>query len=291
MTEIANAAGFSKFYFHRTFQREIGIPIYDYVRKRRLASAASLLLSTDTPILDIALTFRFESQEAFTRAFKSVYQLPPGRYRAAIKNLIIGGTHMDRNETIKEWIITGTAPEKYQVGMDYKMYHTGTKSATLKSIADEFEAGEFATIMQQFNATNFIGKRVRFSGFVKTQEVEGWCGLWMRIDNALSTILKFDNMQSRSITGTTEWNHYFCVLDVPENGAIINIGILLSGKGQVWLDNAAFQEVDYSIPTTDFTPCEVFPDYPKICHSKIRIHSSQQQQKHPSSLVWTIFHS
>mgnify|MGYP000939922428 CR=1 FL=1 len=263
LDEIANAVGFSKFYFHRTFQSEIGIPVYDYIRKRRLASAASLLLFTNTPILDIALAFRFESQEAFTRAFKSIYQLPPGRYRTAIKGLIVGGTCMDSNATIKEWIITGTAPEKYQVSMDHKIYNTGTKSATLKSIADEFEVSEFATIMQQFNAKNFTDKRVRFSGFVKALEVEGWCGLWMRIDNALGTVLKLDNMQSRSITGTTEWNHYSCVLDVPKDGAIINIGILLSGKGQVWFDNASFQEVDCSTPTTDFTPCEVFPDYPK----------------------------
>lgn len=260
---IANAVGFSKFYFHRAFQSEVGIPVYDYIRKRRLANAASLLLSTETSILDIALNFRFESQEAFTRAFKSIYQLPPGRYRSAIKDLIIGGTNMDGNNTIKEWIITGTAPEKYQAGIDYKICHTGTKSAALKSIANEFETGEFITIMQQFNAKNFIGKRVRFSAFVKTLEVDEWCGLWMRIDNALSTALKLDNMQSRPIAGTTEWNHYSCVLDVPENGAIINIGILLFGKGQVWLDNAGFQEVDYSIPTTDFTPCEVIPDYPQ----------------------------
>ena len=263
LDEIARAIGFSKFYFHRTFQSEIGMPVYEYIRNRRLASAASLLLSTDAPILDIALTFRFESQEAFTRAFKTVYHLPPGRYRTAIKNLITGGTYMNTNETVKEWIITGLTPEKYQAGMDYKTYHTGTKSATLKSIADEFETGEFATIMQQFNARNFTGKRVRFSGFVKTLEVDGWCGLWMRIDNALSSALKLDNMQDRPIKGTTEWNHYSCVLDVPENGAIINIGILLSGKGQLWLDNADFQEVNLSIPTTDFTPCEIYPDYPQ----------------------------
>lgn len=198
---------------------------------------------------------------------------------------------MDRNETIKEWIITGTAPEKYQVGMDYKMYHTGTKSATLKSIADEFEAGEFATIMQQFNATNFIGKRVRFSGFVKTQEVEGWCGLWMRIDNALSTILKFDNMQSRSITGTTEWNHYFCVLMFLKTVPLSTSVYCCPAKGRFGSTMPLFRKwiTVYRLPT--LLPVRFFPTIPKICHSKIRIHSSQQQQKHPSSLVWTIFHS
>jgi AraC-like DNA-binding protein len=177
LEEIANAVGYSKFYFHRAFQSETGESVYEYIRKRRLAKAASLLLSTDVPILDIALTFCFESQEAFTRAFKSVYQMPPGRYRAAIKNFIYGGFSMDNNAKIKEWLFTGTAPEKFEAGIDNKIYNTGTKSATLKSIADSLGAGEYATIMQQFSAKKFLGKRIRFSGFVKTLNVEGQCGL------------------------------------------------------------------------------------------------------------------
>ncbi|ADY56427.1 transcriptional regulator, AraC family [Syntrophobotulus glycolicus DSM 8271] len=263
LDKIANITGFSKFYFHRTFQSEIGMPIYDYIRKRRLANAASLLLTTNISILDIAVNFRFESQEAFTRAFKSVYQLPPGKYRTAIKDLITGGANMNNQTEIKGWMITGTAPEKYQVSIDHKIYNTGTKSSTIKSIADEFGIGEYATIMQQFSAKKFLDKRVRFSGFVKTQDVAGWCGLWMRIDSALSVALKLDNMQSRPIVGTTEWNHYSCVLDVPENAAILNIGVLLTGKGQVWLDNVSVQEVDRNVPATEFDPHEVFADYPQ----------------------------
>ncbi|BAL01440.1 putative AraC family transcriptional regulator [Oscillibacter valericigenes Sjm18-20] len=258
---ISEAAGFSKFYFHRTFQNEVGIPIYDYIKKRRLARAASELLNTNTSILDIALTYHFESQEAFTRAFKSIYQLPPGKYRSVIKNLMIGANSMNKQNEIKGWIITGTAPEKYQIGIDDTIYHMGSKSVTIRSADEEFSDGEFSTVMQQISAKTFIGKRMRFSGFVKAQDVEGWCGLWMRIDNALSSMLKLDNMQSRAITGTSEWNHYSCVLDIPENGAIINIGILLYGKGQVWFDNADFQEVDHNTPTTEFIPDEVFPDH------------------------------
>ena len=259
--EISKAAGFSKFYFHRTFLSEVGIPIYDYIKKRRLADAASALLNTDASILEIALACHFESQEAFTRAFKSVYQLPPGRYRLAIQNLMIGDINMGKQNDINGWIITGTAPEKYQIGTDHTIYHLGSKSAMIRSIAEEYENGEISTIMQQISAKNFAGKRMRFSGFVKTQNVQGWCGLWMRIDNTLGTTLKLDNMQSRAITGTTEWNHYFCILDIPENGAIINLGMLLYGKGQVWFDNADFQEVDRNTPTTEFVPDEVFPDH------------------------------
>ena len=88
LESIASAVGFSKFHFHRKFQKEVGMSIYDYVRKRRLANASALLINTDMPILEIAISFKFESQESFTRAFKSIYQLPPNRYRNALKNLL-----------------------------------------------------------------------------------------------------------------------------------------------------------------------------------------------------------
>jgi AraC-like DNA-binding protein len=258
--EVSGAVGFSKFHFHRVFQRQVGIPLYDYIRKRRLASAASLLLNTDISILNIALVYQFESQEAFTRAFKSVYQLPPGRYRSAIKHVIQGGITMSEQNKVKDWIVTGSTPEKYSVGLDSEIYHMGSRSATIRSLTDEFQNGDFGTLMQQISAKNYVGKRVSFSGFVKTKEVEGWCGLWFRIDAFLGVTLKLDNMQGRPITGTTEWNHYSCVLDVPSDGAILNFGILLYGKGQVWLDNVSLQEVDKHTPTTDFVPEEVFPD-------------------------------
>lgn len=262
LESVAKRVGLSKFYFHRTFQKEVGVPIYEYIKKRRLARAASLLLTTDMPILDIAVAFQFESQEAFTRAFKGSYQIPPGQYRTALKNLVIGEVSMDSNPIVNGWMFIGTAQNKYQMIMDRTVCHTGTKSASIQSTANEFEIGDYATILQQFSTKHYVGKRVRLTGFIRTQDVEGWCGLWMRIDSITGATLKIDNMQDRPISGTTGWNHYACVLDVPENGGIISIGMLLYGKGQAWLDNVDFQVVDYSIPTTDFTPSEIYPEYP-----------------------------
>lgn len=260
LDEISKEIGYSKFYFHRIFQKEVGVSLYDYIRKRRLANAASALLTTNVSILEIAQIYCFESQEAFTRAFKSVYQLPPGKYRSINKNLIIGGLCMNKQNEIKDWIITGSASEKYQACIDSKIFHMGSKSATLFSIADDIYDQEFGTIMQQISAKNYLGKRMKFSGFVKTKAVEEWCGLWFRIDGEPGTMLKFDNMQSRPIIGTTDWNHYACVLDVPAAAKILNFGILLSGKGQVWLDNVSLEEVDKNTPTTDFVAEEIYPE-------------------------------
>lgn len=263
MEEIADSAGFSKYHFQRVFKRETGLNLYGYIQKRRLAEASSLLRNTNIRILDIAVYLCFESQEVFTRAFKKVYGLPPGQYRKALKNLTNGGMNMKRNTEIKHWIITGTAPDKYKTGIDRTVFHTGTASAFIQSEEEEFTPDEYATIMQQFRAEKFLGKRVRFSAFVKTLEVEGWAGLWMRLDGKFSVTLKLDNMQNRPIKGTANWNLYSCVLDVPEETELINIGILLTGKGRVWLDDVSFQEVDRTVPVTDFEIQKEYPDYPE----------------------------
>lgn len=68
--DIVNVSSFSKFHFHRIFQKEVGMSVASYIRLRRLANAAAALLYTDHRIIDIALYYQFESQEAFTRTFK-----------------------------------------------------------------------------------------------------------------------------------------------------------------------------------------------------------------------------
>ena len=52
-------------------------------------------------------------------------------------------------------------------------------------------------------------------------------------------------------------------MDVPEETELINIGILLTGKGRVWLDDVSFQEVDRTVPVTDFEIQKEYPDYPE----------------------------
>ena len=62
--------------------------------------------------------------------------------------------------------------------------------------------------------------------------------------------LAFDNMQDRSIKGTTDWKQYDVVLDVPQNATGIFFGVLLSGTGTVWLSEAKFEIVGPNVLTT-----------------------------------------
>jgi len=88
LEDIADAANFSQWYFHRLFRVLTGYCVNDYLRRRRLCEASHELLYTDRPIREIALKYQFESQAAFTRSFKSVAGITPGRCRRQIASLI-----------------------------------------------------------------------------------------------------------------------------------------------------------------------------------------------------------
>ncbi len=250
--DVANAIGLSKYYLHRIFQRSTGMSCTDYIRMRRLANAASTLIHSNERIIDIALHYQFESQESFTRAFKKLYHLPPGKYRKAMR-VIQRYDHEEEvimEEKIKGWFLSGSHPFNYEIGIDRRIAHQGKASGYLRSKTVQ-DPQEFATMMQEFKADNYRGKRLKLSGYIKAEQVEQFSGLWMRVDSASEDVLQFDNMSNRPITGTQNWNHYSIILDIPENSATISFGILLSGKGCIWADQLTFTEVGLDIPTTN----------------------------------------
>jgi len=63
------------------FKDVTGNAIGAYIRARRLSKAAVALRLTSRPILDIALQYRFDSQQTFTRAFKKQFAQTPALYR------------------------------------------------------------------------------------------------------------------------------------------------------------------------------------------------------------------
>lgn len=77
----ARAVHYSKYHLHRVFTDVAGLTIHQYIRRRRLTEAARMLVFSDQPILEIALLAGYESQQAFTDSFRTMYKKPPHRYR------------------------------------------------------------------------------------------------------------------------------------------------------------------------------------------------------------------
>ncbi len=83
LDNVAAKAGYSKWHLQRMFKDVTGHAIGAYIRARRLSKSAVALRLTSRPILDIALQYRFDSQQTFTRAFKKQFIQTPAYYRRA----------------------------------------------------------------------------------------------------------------------------------------------------------------------------------------------------------------
>ena len=123
-------------------------------------------------------------------------------------------------------------------------------SAYLKSLPSTLSRDGFGTLMQGFKAEKYLGKRLRFSAYVRAEELDDWAGLWMRVDGDGPKMLTFDNMENRPIRGTSDWQRYEIVLDVPQESKYISLGILMGGRGRVWISDVQLEPVDADVPST-----------------------------------------
>ena len=148
------------------------------------------------------------------------------------------------------WWKNGSKPAAYLVGVDREETHDGLPSAYAKSIEPAIEG--FGGMMQMCDAHNFLGKRLRLSAWMKTEDAkDGGAHLWLRIDaKEGGAMLGFDNMDSRPVKGTTEWKNYSIVLDVPANADALAFGFFIDGTGRAWVSGVRLEEVGPDVPTT-----------------------------------------
>ena len=82
LDEIADAAAFSKFHFHRIFKLLVGETIAGFTRRIRLEKAANRLIhNPEEDITNIAFSCGFSSSQNFARAFKLKFGSTPSEFR------------------------------------------------------------------------------------------------------------------------------------------------------------------------------------------------------------------
>ena len=81
VTDMARECGYSLYHFIRLFNQLVHHTPYDYLIRRRLAQAAEELLISPRRLIDIAVDYRFQTAESFTRAFNRVYHVLPSQAR------------------------------------------------------------------------------------------------------------------------------------------------------------------------------------------------------------------
>src|ERR1051326_6341508 len=118
---------------------------------------------------------------------------------------------------------------------------SGKYSAVLFSKDAPAAGSPFGNLMQAFDATPFRGKRVRFRASVRMEGQSGRAQLWMRVDRTGNKIGFFDNMMDRPIT-SGEWREYEIAGSIADDAEVLNIGMLLFGKGKAWLDAVSIED-------------------------------------------------
>ncbi|MDQ8758089.1 AraC family transcriptional regulator [Sphingosinicella sp. LHD-64] len=82
LTDLAAAAGISRFHFLRQFRRLVGISPTQFLIGLRLRAAAERLEDGAAPVTEIALDVGFNDISHFNQLFRRAYRMPPSRWRA-----------------------------------------------------------------------------------------------------------------------------------------------------------------------------------------------------------------
>ncbi len=133
----------------------------------------------------------------------------------------------------------------YEYALETQAPRSGAFAARLRRVRDDVPPpNNFGAITQCADAAPFHGAKLRFSAWVRTEGVtDGFCGLYVRVDGDALRPLSFDNMESRPIRGTTGWTRYEVVFDVPPAARGMCFGLVFTGAGTVWMDDAKFERV------------------------------------------------
>lgn len=148
----------------------------------------------------------------------------------------------------RKWLALGeTNFELCDAGVDAKMLASGQRNL---SIACKIPVR--ANLRQAFEAQPWWGKRVRFSAWVRTENVEPRAEGDGRTGAVL--FLSASDIQgpvyNAVVTGTTEWTYYELVADILSGTPYIPIGLSLVGTGQMWARDLKFEEVSRDTPVS-----------------------------------------
>ena len=81
LEDLAEKYQYSATYIKICFKNTFGMPVHQYVRRKRMEYAAEELRKTSDGILEIAGKAGFENGSKFAKVFRDTFGMTPGKYR------------------------------------------------------------------------------------------------------------------------------------------------------------------------------------------------------------------
>ncbi|MDH5180398.1 MAG: AraC family transcriptional regulator [Gammaproteobacteria bacterium] len=148
LEEVAQAACFSPFHFHRIFKLLVGETVADFTRRIRLEKAAGLFFyHRDISVTEVAVQLGFSSSQNLAKAFKQYFHLTPSQVR--------GLTGRDELQALlQQQRKNGNIPRKTGNAPAAAMPYAADQ------FADSIEGAEMNITIDQFDARQVIYKRL-----------------------------------------------------------------------------------------------------------------------------------
>ena len=106
---LARIALTSEYHYRRLFSALAGMPLSEYLRRRRLTIASAEVLAKERTLLEIALRYGYGSGEAFARAFRAMHGIGPGEARQT------GATLSSQPRISFRLIVEGSSSMQYRI--------------------------------------------------------------------------------------------------------------------------------------------------------------------------------
>lgn len=176
------------------------------------------------------MSWRVVPGSAFAAALAALLLLPVAPTRIAAQEDRVGALTFESSNAVG-----GVVGWNYTAGvsLDSTVVHGGRYAARVHL---ESDAPESLSILSMTLPRTFAGDTLELRGWLKTEDVGGFAGLWLREDGKGGPV-QFDNMRSRNLAGTTEWTLWRIRLPLDDRGRTILLGALLAGGGTMWVDD------------------------------------------------------
>ncbi|MDP2876323.1 MAG: M56 family metallopeptidase [Holophaga sp.] len=237
------------------------------VRQAGLQRFGGLFMRIDGAEATLAMDTRFVKEGGAPKEFSVVLDVPEsartisaglvmagrGRMWLAAPRLEVVGKEIPSTDQGHlpggiPWMIAGSNPQDMTCIWDQAEHCQGKPVLRLDSLIPQ--SGGFATLTASQSAAPHRGRRVRLSAWMRGQDLERRGALWLRVDDATSKSLAFDNMTNRPLKGTFPWRKVDIVLEVPTAASRLAFGTLIEGPGRIWMTDPVLEDVDSSVPLT-----------------------------------------
>lgn len=185
---LARLACCSSYHFQRMFGYLAGMPLSEYIRRRRMSRAAADLQGGEARIVDVAAKYGYDSPTAFNRAFQSVHGFAPSQAR-------------EPGRTLKSF-----PPIRFQITV---------KGAT-----------QMEYRIEQRDAFRVVGLSMPLSAEIE-QNFQAVPSFWNRVasDGTLPALCQKMNAQPMGVLGLStcngeeQWRYYIAVASTADAGA------------------------------------------------------------------------